>query len=181
MDFYRGDNRGPMDATLITVGFSAKPPEQPMSASAARAFLATSFQTKKPLDIGMEWRKQTPGFLVATAMTQTGGFQQMKYFYKISIPNGELTAQELEMNGTLGKTFPVNEASTRNKYFLLFNHLTYQNATLIAFCHGIVHSKEATFLTTIPARYIEGYRSGMSTTKEHAPFAPFRGPHRQIV
>jgi hypothetical protein len=181
MDLYRGDNRGPGDMDLRTIGFKAKPPALPMNGAQARDFLADIFKTKTSFDIGVLWRASTPGFLIATALTQTGAFQGMKYFYKIIIPDNELTLQAIDIKGRLQHTFPVGDALDARKYFLLFNNRRYQDADMIAFCHGIVSTKEVTFLTTIPARYIYGYRSGMSTHIEKLPFAPFIGPHRPRI
>jgi hypothetical protein len=181
MDLYRGDDRGPGDMKLRTIGFNAKPPALPMNAAEARDFLTNIFKTKTSFDVGVLWRASTPGNLIATAMTQGGAFQGMKHFYKIIIPDNELTLQVIDFKGRLQNTFPVGDALNTRKYFLLFNNRRYQDADMIAFCHGIVDTKEVTFLTTIPARYIYGYRNGMNTNKENVPFAPFIGPHRPRI
>jgi len=178
MDFYRGDNRGPDDVNILRHGFTAKPPAVPMNGAESRAFLSLMLaEYKGSAELGFKWRGETPGGLVATAMIQGGGYQGMKYFYKCTIPNDELTLQKLTSKGKLGDPLPVTEALASRSYFLLYNNGSYQTADLIAFCHGQVQSKEATFLTTIPARYIVGYRSGQNTTNETVPFAPFRRPH----
>jgi hypothetical protein len=178
MVFYRGDDRGPGDMKLRTVGFDAKPPAVTMDGSLARTFLANLFRTQTSVDIGFGWRAETPGNLVATAMTQEGAFQGKNYFYKIVIPDQELTLQVINMRGVRQVCFPVNLALTKGGYFLLYNNPRYEAASMIAFCHGCVHTKEVTFITKIPSRYIVGYRNGANTTKENVPFAPFVGPHR---
>jgi hypothetical protein len=178
MDFYRGDDRGPQDMKIRQVGFDAKPPAPTMNAAMAREFLKKLFNTRTINDIGFQWRVQTPGYLVATAMKQGGAFQGKNYFYKITIPNVELTLQTLNKQGILEDIFPTNQALTKGGYFLLFNNHKYEAATLIALCHGCVSTKEATFLTVIPSRYIVGYRSGSNTIKENVPFVSFVGPHR---
>ena len=174
MDFYRGDDRDPKDAVLVRDGFSAKPPAKTMSGVGARGFLAGLYnQGMRTEDFAFKWRGQTPGFLVSTAMTQDGGFQQKAYFYKISIPNTELTFQVLNNNGSLGQVIPAANALNAGGYLLAFNNGSYLNADVIAVCHMKVNTKEATFLTAIPARYIVGERHGADTTDKSKPFTPF--------
>jgi len=181
MDFYRGDDRGPGDMDLRTIGFAAKKPALPMDGDQAREFLSGIFETYAVNDFAFKWRGQTPGFLISTAMVQGGGFQGKKYFYKLTIPDNELTLQIIDNKGNRLNKFPVKDGPVKRKYFLLFNNGSYEKADLIAFCHGIVDTKEATFLTTIPTRYIVGYRGGFNTIKEKVPFAPFFGPHRPRI
>jgi hypothetical protein len=178
MDFYRGDDRGPEDMKLRKDGFDAKPPAMTMDGLMARKFLENLFKTRTSVDIGFLWRSQTPGNLVATAMKQGGAYQGKKYFYKIVIPDHELTLKSINLKGVMQNTFPVNQALTKGGYFLLYNNPKYESASIVALCHGCVDTKEVTFLTKIPSKYIVGYRSGSNTTKEEVPFAPFAGPHR---
>lgn len=66
MDFYRGDDRPYGDPTLAADGFTAKPPARTLSGTQARALLAQELANKQPGDLGMKWRLQTPGGLIAT-------------------------------------------------------------------------------------------------------------------
>ncbi|WP_287849469.1 hypothetical protein [Acidiphilium sp.] len=197
MDFYRGDGRGPNNEVLRTKGFTAKPPAVTMTGTQARHHLAGLYSTivgkynfgaKKGQDIsadtntiGQGLRKETPGNLIATAMTQAGAYQQTAYFYKITIPDNELTFQKIKQNGELAEIISAQEALTTKAYFLLFNNSSFENADILALCHGVVDSKEATFFTGIPAKYIVGYRSGQNVLKNNVPFVPFAGPHRTAV
>lgn len=187
MLFFRGDNRSPLDSVIQKEGFTAKPPAVTMTAGEARAFLTKVLDKATLNDIGMTWRKQTPGYLVATAMTKAGAFEQMTYLYKIEIPDLVLTARKIGEKGVVGDAFPLSDALTYTKYFILHDGTTYNDATIIAFCHGLVDTKEATFLTAIPRAYIVGYRqtsltleTDKATGKKRTydvtkvPFAPMR-------
>ena len=180
MDFFRGDNRGPQDNSILAYGFACKPPSQPMDGPKAYKYLLDELaRCKGPNTLGQTWRERTPGNLNASAMTQAGAFQNMKYFYKFTIPDDELTAIEVSDGGKIEGVFSIAEALTRKVYFVLCDNNAVANANLIAFCHGKVNTKEATYLTTIPKKYIVGYRNGHNTTEEHIPFVPFLGPHRR--
>lgn len=187
MLFYRGDNRSPLDSVIQKVGFTAKPPAVTMTAAEARAFLTKELASATLADLGMTWRKQTPGYLVATAMTREGSFEQMTYLYEIEIPDEVLTARSIAEKGVVGAAFPLSEALTYTKYFILHDGTTYADATMIAFCHGPVNTKEATFLTAIPRPYIKGYLQKALTLErdpvtgakrgydvKKVPFAPMR-------
>ena len=172
MDFYRGDNRPPHDPVLSTRGFTAKPPAQTMSGDEARAFLQN--MAGGPAEIGMVWRGQTPGGLIATAMTEEGAYSHLQHFYKITIPDEEITLRLLTRTKALGANVQHSSALKTPAYFVLFNNGNYQAADLIGFCHGLVHTKEVTFLTAIPARYIAGFRQTAHTGRLGMPFVPFR-------
>jgi hypothetical protein len=172
MDFYRGDDRPPYDAVLSTQGFTAKPPAQTMSGDQARAFLANA--SGKPHEIGFRWRVQTPGGLIATSMTQEGAFSQFRHFYKITIPDNEITLRRLTNTKELGANVQPSSALGTSDYFILYNNKNYQAADLIGFCHGKVSTKEVTFLTAIPARYIAGFRQARYTGDSDVPFIPFQ-------
>lgn len=158
-----------------------------MTAAEARAFLTKELASHTLNDLGMIWRKQTPGFLVATAMTKEGAFEQMTYLYEIEIPDQALTARSIAEKGIVGAAFPLTDALTCSKYFIIHDGTTYTDATMIAFCHGPVQTKEATFLTAIPRAYIKGYRQASLTLPKDpvtglpraydvtaVPFAPMR-------
>ncbi|NIJ34623.1 hypothetical protein [Sphingomonas oligoaromativorans] len=172
MDFYRGDDRPPHDPVLSTRGFTAKPPAQTMSGDEARAFLQN--MAGGPAEIGMVWRSQTPGGLIATSMIEDGAFTQFRHFYKITIPDEEITLRLLTRRKTLGANVQHSSALSTRDYFVLFNNGNYDAADLIGFCHGQVQSKEVTFLTAIPARYIAGFRQSAYTGRPDVPFIPFR-------
>lgn len=181
MDFFRGDNRGPTDDSILAHGFAAKPPELPMDGPAAWRFAQLNVLGKSEGQLNtaaMTWRERTPGNLVASALTQGGAFQNMKYFYKFSIPDDELSAFEIGDGGALGHGFPIAQAPAKKAYFLICNNSSLPQADLIAFVHGKVNTKEATFFTTVPKKYIVGYRNGKNTINESCPFAPFLAPHR---
>lgn len=174
MDFFRGDDRGPDDVSMKE-GFTAKPPSRPMTPAQALQYLADKIKINANiLTLGMTWRESTPGDLIATAQTQEGGFQGKNYFYKVTIPDNELTLHSLNPKGVFGPPLPIAEGLTTSKFYIVANHQNIQQATIIGFRHGMVHTKEVTFLTTIPRKYIVGYRTGKDTTKEDIPFTPVR-------
>jgi len=179
MDFYRGDDRIPTDGVICSQGFTAKPPSPTMNGDQARLYLAQQFmngsQRLTCQDVGMTWRQQTPGGLVATAQHQEGAYAGKNYFYKITIPDTELMAWELNNKGHRERQIAVAEVGTTRKYCLIHNSTTYETATLIALCHP-VSTREATFLTAIPSQYIVGTRTGKDTLNENMPFAPFINP-----
>ena len=175
MDFFRGDDRNPADSVIRKQGFTAKPPIPTMNGNQARLYLAQQFMKGNMRlschDVGMTWREQTPGGLVATAQTQEGAFAK-SYFYKISIPDRELMAWELTNKGDRERQIPLSNVGTTRKYCIIHNGNTYETATIIALCHP-VHTREATFLTAIPAQYIVGTRTGKDVLNESLPFSPF--------
>jgi len=66
----------------------------------------------------------------------------------------------------------LSNVGTTRKYCIIHNGNTYETATIIALCHP-VHTREATFLTAIPAQYIVGTRTGKDVLNESLPFSPF--------
>ncbi len=91
-------------------------------------------------------------------MIPEGAFEAKEYVYKITIPDGDLELRQISNQG-IGDTIPMNgfdiQKSTKN--FLILN--TPHNATnILALVHGMVSTKEATFYTAIPQKYIVGYR-----------------------
>lgn len=157
MDFYRGDNRPPTDKTIQLKGFNAKPPAITMSPDQARKWLSDEIAKKKNLlSLGFFLRVQTPGFLISTAMKREGATEQTDYIYHIKIDN--LHCFKITKSGVGEKIKTANPLVISEQLFLIVNNMDYEKATIIALGHGKVDSKEATFLTAIPKKYIMGYR-----------------------
>lgn len=159
MDFYRGDDRSPWKgepSNICNVGFTLYPANKARTLEEARNEISCNM--KKLLSYMTTLRVQTPGGLISTAMIPEGAFEAKEYVYKITIPDGDLELRQISNQG-IGDTIPMNgfdiQKSTKN--FLILN--TPHNATnILALVHGMVSTKEATFYTAIPQKYIVGYR-----------------------
>ena len=178
MDFFRGDNRAQSDMVLQSKGFTSKgSPDR--DGNAARKFLLDQFSSpaiKTPHDLAFKWRVQTPGGLIATAMVEDGAYTQTHYFYKITIPDNELTFRRYLKGGAIGPEVPLSSVLEQRDYLIMHNGSSYETADIIALYHGKANTKEVTFITPIPPRYISGFRAGAHTGSSHIPFIPFHRP-----
>ena len=178
VEFFRGDDRAPSDPVLRSQGFTPKGiPER--DGKAARKFLRDQFSDgsiNTPNDLGFRWRIQPPGGLIATSMTQDGAYTQTHYFYKITIPDNELTFRRYLRNGEIGAIVPNDSVLSQWDYLIMHNKESYEQADIIALYHGRTNSKEVTFITSIPANYISGFRNGSNTGRNDVPFAAFHKP-----
>jgi len=118
----------------------------------------------KVRDLAFDWRKSTPGGLIATAITEEGAYDTMPYVYKIEIPDDELWAWMLQDNGTpvelyqkVGKDAKFPDCK---HYMLIANNKNLGEASILALYHGPVNTKEVTFMTPILRKYIAGWRNG---------------------
>jgi hypothetical protein len=159
MDFYRGDDRSPNDEKIRKVGFDGYPEYKAIeSPDKARAWITEQLKKdKNVMTMAFRLRVQTPGGLIATAMKEAGAFEGKRYVYKITIPNVSLV--ELKNSGAGAPINGVEDPLEIRKYFLVLDNPDYNQASLIGIGHGQVDTKEATFLTPIPAKYIVGHKT----------------------
>lgn len=163
MDFYRGDDRPPTDEKISKIGFDGWPTYQAIqSPGDARAWITNQLKTdKNVMTMAFRLRVQTPGGLIATAMKEAGAFEGKSYVYKITLPDVSLV--ELTRQGAGKPVAPVDDPLEVRGYFLILDNADYQKASLIGIGHGQVDTKEATFLTAIPRKYVVGYRKKTET------------------
>jgi hypothetical protein len=122
-------------------------------------------------DLGTDWRKSTPGGLIATAATEGGAFSHMTYVYRITYPDSGLycfslnpkgdvrgPGAQLNSQGMLSRTPPYNQ------YLLIADVGTETDLNddskvhVVALYHGVVPTQEVTFLTPIPRDKFSGWK-----------------------
>ena len=175
MDFYRCDDRQPSQIRDKS-GIEAW---QPMSAAQAYSFLMSEATgTRKPIDFTNSLRVQTCPKAVATSRITDAGFEQRAYFYVITIPDDILQLRRITSTGI--EAAPLREADLEdlNQFsgFVVFDAPTIAEAEVIGYGHGRSTVGEVTFLTTIPLKYVRGYKPGGPRLNHAVPYIPVAKP-----
>jgi hypothetical protein len=179
MEFYRGDSRPPCDWTL-DIGFAAI---RPMLPEEARQWLVTQL-VKHSGDVPalcQTLRQTRDSSVIATAIDAGGAFLQCKYLYKIRIN----TLHFFEL-GSEGPGRQIHNPLVYRGAFMIRDHFLYLAAKIIGIGHGMVCTKEATFLTTIPRTFIKKFKMNSGNWQDMPPApqrrrGPVRGGVRDIL
>jgi hypothetical protein len=174
MIFYRGTETPPNKVSengFKTHGAEAAPKGMLLDWFQAQLLLDKHKHSVK--DMAFAWRKQTPGGLIATSATEMGAWEQTKYVYRIDY--SQLYIFTLQNDGAPGPfgSRESNALALGSKYALLSDRPTLEalpQATVLALYHGVVDSKEVTFMNPIPPSLITGYRPG--GTQNRGQFKP---------
>ncbi len=126
---------------------------------------------KNVTDLGTDWRKSTPGGLIATAATEAGAFSHTKYVYRVTYPDSGLYYFSLKPDGSvsgpgsqLDSKALLSRAPPYNKYLLISDVTTETDLKddskvhVVALYHGVVTTQEVTFLTPIPRGNLSGWK-----------------------
>lgn len=102
---YEGDAykaKRPIKLKPETPNFRPLPPLPPPGAKNDWEKLVTVI--KNVADLATDWRKSTPGGLIATAATESGAFSHTKYVYLIAYADSELYYFNLKKDGSINRT-----------------------------------------------------------------------------
>ncbi|MGI4959256.1 MAG: hypothetical protein ACRYGI_16890 [Janthinobacterium lividum] len=173
MRFYRGDNRLPLE---LNEGF--KPQNAPTTATPANRLKTDLASAGNARDMGFVWRKQTPGGLIATARHREGSYEGMKALYTIDISDDRLFISTFQGAAIkpLGRLTGLPDGTPPGGDYLITDTHDVSEANIIAFSHGLVSSKETTFLTAIERKYITGFLTGADTNKSSVGFQKMPPP-----
>src|SRR5688572_19673843 len=168
MRCYRGINDPPA-TKYLNAGFTYFPKHQAPTGNLYAWFVARLKEIGKVSDLGFKWRVTTPGGLVATAVPEEGAFEAKPYVYQIEYPDSELyffRFEKANKNGAPSGSEPLSvrgesvDLATRKSYGLVANAPVVTDATVLAFYHGEVTTRELTFMSEIPRNKIIGWREG---------------------
>ncbi len=166
MLFYRGTSLGPTSSEMRD-GFTNYPKYKAPSGGLYAWFLERVKELKTVNDLAFNWRGETPGGLIATAMTEAGAYDHMAHVYRVEYADADIFCFEMEKSGAIkGGGFKQGEGvnlPADRRLLLLTDSQTPADASVVALYHGQVGTREVTFLNAIPRANITGHRGGKDT------------------